>query len=292
MTTDSIRSHSPDSRMESMNPRPNRIPSQQPRNDRTKDETSSNPKRDFKPPQNVQATNFQTVKYRMPISGTYVIDPGLEMPADLIVDNPTKKSNLTLECGRGSIAADIWLVTESMSQLGIRNDARRAVIDVHCKSWLGKVDVQLFNTSVYPFTLSASSNGGDINIALPSDFVGPVTLSTGSIYDNLRLSSFTPFAPSAERESSSGTSGHSEVRTVPFSTSFEFSDAVKARLVTFSETGSARTCFIGNYRSAGYTSRKDWSGSIVDIQSSFGSLKISFVGERQVMGQAGGCMVM
>ena len=86
----------------------------------------------------------------MPISGTYVVDSGLEMPADLVSDNPTKKANLSLQCTRGSITADIWLVDDEAldMQLG-RKRGRRAVIDVLCKSWMGKVDMELVSEPTY-----------------------------------------------------------------------------------------------------------------------------------------------
>ncbi|KAL5498125.1 hypothetical protein ACEPAH_2255 [Sanghuangporus vaninii] len=278
-----------------MGPSPNHVPAFHRPHTEAKRDHQSTPRRVSKrSPPDVQATNYLSINHRMPISGTYVIDPRLEMPADLVSDNPTKKANLLLQCGRGSITADIWLIDseEPMAHTGNEN-GQRAVIDVLCKSWMGKVDMKLYALTVRPFSLTVTSNGGDISVALPSDFVGPITLSTGSLYDTLRLSSFTPFSPSGVGESrSSSASASSAVRTVPYSTSIVLSGAVQSRLVTFSEEDGKMTCFIGDYRHAGYTSRKDWTGSLVDIQSGYGNLMVSFVDEVQVHEEGSGCILM
>ncbi|KAL5524942.1 hypothetical protein ACEPAF_8811 [Sanghuangporus sanghuang] len=278
-----------------MDPSPNHGPPfHRPHTEAERDQQST-PRRVLKrSPPNVQATNYLSINYRMPISGTYVIDPGLDMPADLVSDNPTKKANLLLQCTRGSITADIWLVDAEGQTVQIGNGSgQRAVIDVLCKSWMGKVDVKTYALTMRPFSLTVTLNGGNISVALPSDFVGPITLSTGSLYDSLRLSSFTPFSPSGVRDSrSSRDSVSSSVRTVPYSTSIVFSGAVQSRLVTFSEGDGKMTCFIGDYRRAGYTSRKDWTGSLVNIQSGYGSLMVSFVDEVQDNEEGSGCILM
>ncbi|KAL5510960.1 hypothetical protein ACEPAG_3679 [Sanghuangporus baumii] len=278
-----------------MNPSPNHSPPfHRPHTEAERDQQSTPRRVSKRSPTNIQATNYLSVNYRMPISGTYVIDPGLEMPADLVSDNPTKKANLSLQCARGSITADIWIVDaeEQMAQIG-NGSGQRAVIDVLCKSWMGKVDVKMYARSMRPFSLTATSNCGNISVALPSDFVGPIALSTGSFYDTLRLSSFTPFSPSEVRESrNSRASASSAVSNVPYNTSIVFSDAVRSRLVTFSEGDGKMMCFIGDYRRAGYTSRRDWTGSLVDIQSGYGNLMVSFVDEVEDNEEGSGCILM
>ncbi|KAI5120015.1 hypothetical protein M0805_008476 [Coniferiporia weirii] len=193
------------------------------------------------PPPNIPASNFLTIKRdNTSIKGTYVIDAGLQTPPGLLPDDPDDaRKNLSLQCKNGSISATVWLVGTPSSHDEDDGQAR-AVLDVRGHN--GSVTLHLNATTTRPFALSASSKNGSVTASIPSSFIGPVEM--GSYNGSITVSS-----------------------------------AVQARLVTFSEVDGRRSCFIGDFRAAGYTGKGAWTGSTLDIHSHNGRVKLSFVDE-------------
>ncbi|THH07193.1 hypothetical protein EW145_g3546 [Phellinidium pouzarii] len=194
---------------------------------------------------NVPASNFLTIKREnASIKGTYVIDPTLQIPPEepsssralSADDDDNIKKNLNLHCKNGSISATVWLVGEDS-----QDELHRAAIDANSKN--GSVNLKLNTTTSRPFTLTAFSQNGSVNVAIPSSFVGPVEINTrnGSV---------------------------------------SLSDLMTSRIATFSDIDGKRVCYIGDFKEANYTGRKGWIGSTIDLGSHNGHVRLSFVDER------------
>lgn len=56
------------------------------------------------------------------------------------------------------------------------------------------------------------------------------------------------------------------------------SDAVGARMTTFSETNGTRRAFVGDYKSSGWMANPDgWQGDELVVDAKHGSIKLSFL---------------
>lgn len=90
-------------------------------------------------PQSISPSNFLFVKQDLPISGTVVIDPSLEVHDDLLICNTKpgesigdilgREKNLILETKAGYVSVNIWLVS-GKDMVEVIDKAKRAVIDV------------------------------------------------------------------------------------------------------------------------------------------------------------------
>ncbi|KAH8115110.1 hypothetical protein DFH11DRAFT_146740 [Phellopilus nigrolimitatus] len=207
-------------------------------------ETSASGARPLPQTPNLPASNFSLIKRdNESIKGTYVVDPGLRIPDELVpsaldFDGEDGRKNLQLESKNGSISTVVWLVDSDSGE----EQKRRALIDV--KSQSGSISVKMNAITPRQYALSAYSRSGSVSVALPSSFVGPVTMFT--VHGSVSLS-----------------------------------NSVTSRLITFSEIDGKGSCFIGDIKAANYTGIEGWTGSTLDIGSQSGRLKLSFVDEEQ-----------
>ncbi|EJD04783.1 uncharacterized protein FOMMEDRAFT_139513 [Fomitiporia mediterranea MF3/22] len=220
-------------------------------------------------PPNMTVTNFLRIKRKnQSIKGSYVIDPDLHVPEELLsasasADKDSSSSdkediedemhgprkNLEIECKNSSVTADVWLVgTETHDDVD-GTERKRAELDVKSKN--GSVTLRLESVTNHPFALHAHAKNGSASVAIPTNFIGPVTISAVGSWVSL-------------------------------------SNAMKERLVTYSEANGIRICFIGDIRKAGYTGRETWTGSIVDVGSINSKVKLSFISEEVAKCSNGG----
>ncbi|KAL5478691.1 hypothetical protein ACEPAI_1968 [Sanghuangporus weigelae] len=210
-------------------------------------------------PVNIMSTNFTKIKREnSSIKGTFVVDAGLTIPDELLSTLPASastsnspdevaqgpiqaeaKKNLYLESINSSITADVWLVDDE-TEASHKDLMRRAELELRSRN--GSINLKLDSTTSRPFSLIIKSKNATATVALPSDFVGPLTLYT--VNGSVSLSS-----------------------------------AMESRLVIFSEDNGTRKCFVGDYRRAGYTGGQRWAGSVAEIGSVNGRVKLSFVDE-------------
>ncbi|KAL5510971.1 hypothetical protein ACEPAG_3690 [Sanghuangporus baumii] len=210
-------------------------------------------------PVNVMTTNFTKIKREhSSIKGTFVIDAGLTIPDELLStssasastsDSPDStvqesiqadaRKNLYLESINSSITANVWLVDDE-TEASHKDLMKRAELELRSRN--GSINLKLDSTTSRPFSLIVKSKNATAAVALPSDFVGPLTLYTvnGSV---------------------------------------SLSTAMESRLVIFSEDNGTRKCFVGDYRRSGYTGGQRWTGSVAEIESVNGRVKLSFVDE-------------
>lgn len=180
-------------------------------------------------------TNFTTIiNDNNSIKESFVIDPTLPMPRELVADT---KKNLHVMSKNGHVTADIWLV-KSGEERG--SEPNHAVLD--CQSKNGAVAVNLTSLTDCTYDLNVYSKNGHVTVAIPPDFVGPITI-------------------------------------VAHNGSVKLSERVKERTTTFSDVNKKRTCFMGDFKALGYSVKKEWKGSSIEIGSNSGHIKLSFVDE-------------
>jgi len=212
------------------------------------------------PPQK-PASNFVIVKRtNSGIAESYVIDTQLHIPEGLISPIAEgsedvyadglisgERPHIYLESTHGSVSADIWLIRgrggsppgqDAKTDKHITDD--RALVNV--KSSHSSVNTKLYCDTEQPYILCASSKYGSVNVWLPSNFVGPATITTS--YGKVVLST-----------------------------------ALQERCTTFSEINNVRTCFIGDYGAAGFRSLNEWKGSILQLSTYNGKVRVGFVDE-------------
>ncbi|KAL5524930.1 hypothetical protein ACEPAF_8799 [Sanghuangporus sanghuang] len=210
-------------------------------------------------PINVMSMNFTKIKREnSSIKGTFVIDAGLTIPDELlstlqasastsdssdeVTQGPIQteaKKNLYLESINSGITADVWLVDDE-TEASHRDLMERAELELRSRN--GSINLKLDSTTSRPFSLVVKSKNATAAVALPSDFVGPITLYT--VNGSVSLSS-----------------------------------VMESRLVIFSEDNGTRKCFVGDYRRTGYTGGQRWVGSVAEVGSVNGRVKLSFVDE-------------
>lgn len=153
---------------------------------------------------------------------------------------------MEIEGTNGSIWADVWLVDdviENNGGVGAGSAAReltKAELDLNVLN--GSLHVKLDLATTRPVTLNASTRNGSIFVAIPPDFVGLVILGTAN-----------------------GT--------------VSISRAMESRLMMLSEENKTRTYFAGDIRKAGYGSSQHWLGSVINVRSQNGSVKMSFIND-------------
>ncbi|KLO06359.1 hypothetical protein SCHPADRAFT_1002397 [Schizopora paradoxa] len=207
----------------------------------------------------IPSSNFVVIKRTVDgITGSYVVDTQLRVPKIVSFCGAEgsegandesglisgERPHLHLESTHGSIHADIWLVRgRGNSQLGqevksIRDD--RALINV--TTGHSVINTRLRCETEQPYILRCTSSHGAINVWLPPNFVGPVTISTvhGNVF---------------------------------------FSPSVRSWCTTFSEVDNVRSCFIGDYEVAGFRSLNSWKGSILQLSTSTSSIRINSIEE-------------
>ncbi|TCD66584.1 hypothetical protein EIP91_001141 [Steccherinum ochraceum] len=179
-------------------------------------------------PAGVPSSNFQRVVQSYGIKGTFIIDPELKVPEELLGPRSQRRENLYLESTKRGVDVGIW-TTRTPAELGVSEvEVVKAVVKVKVTSWPvfdNRIDLHVGPGTSCDLVISARS---DVYLAVPSDLVGPVTMNvTGNnVY---------------------------------------YSASVRARLVTFSEEHGRRRCFLIDIREQNYTERKDWKGSSIEI---------------------------
>jgi len=161
------------------------------------------------------------------------------------VDENAPRPHLKLESKDGSINTDIWLVhsdhgrVDPVPSTGSKEKGK-AILDVGTKD--GSVNLKLHSLTEQNVSLRVWSKDGSITVYIPSSFVGPVNIYTadGSV------------VPSA---------------------------GISKRLSTFSQFDKTRKCFLGDFRTAGYTDAASWNGSSLDIMTKDGSVRLFLIEE-------------
>ncbi|THH20920.1 hypothetical protein EUX98_g8491 [Antrodiella citrinella] len=208
-------------------------------------------------------SNFQHVQHNAALKGTYVIDASLKVPDDLLdATSGRRNKNLYLESMTGEIEADIWIVGKEFNLLdqrgtGSSSETRpRAVVDVNgITTRAVKHRINLHTTPGNPCTISIYA-GVDVYLAIPSDFVGPISLKV---------------------------TGNQNVH---------YSEGIQSILTTFSEANGKRRCFAGDIRMAEYKGERSWTGSTIDVTiEKCGSLFMFVLGEEPPVAP-GGCTIM
>ncbi|KDQ59721.1 hypothetical protein JAAARDRAFT_56692 [Jaapia argillacea MUCL 33604] len=198
------------------------------------------------PPEYIKPTNFLYItRTNSSIKDSYVIDPNLRIPEAILppLEEGEMRKNVKLGSTHNAIYADLWIVGSEAptSSSNTSSLVKRTTIEVTSKN--GYCSVKLHNSSPYPFHLECKSHTGSIKILLPQNFQGPLTA----------LSDYG---------------------------SVTFSKAVSRQLIVFSEVNNKRFCFVGDYEQSGWGENPDaWVGDEVHVESSYGSVKVSFVDE-------------
>ncbi|KAF7289716.1 hypothetical protein MIND_01344800 [Mycena indigotica] len=204
------------------------------------------------PPLDVRPTNhFSLSKPDGRIRGSYVIDPSLKIPAQMLAPlekDETEKTrrNLSLHTHDGSIDANVWVLSDDGADCKCRGRVR-----VNVRTEDGNVGLRLHSTAPNAYTprtpiqLSLRTADGHISLALPRSFTGPLTI---------RL------ADGRKR----------------------FSPAFSAATTVFSESHGVSRCFVGDFANSGWADAPgDWTGDEAEVVSDDGGLRIEFDDEKR-----------
>ncbi|KZW01635.1 hypothetical protein EXIGLDRAFT_717217 [Exidia glandulosa HHB12029] len=189
------------------------------------------------------------------VTGSFVIDPELEIPPQMIpaLKKDEERKNLLLEVGnKRTIDADVWVVDpapQSQSQASSSSTAPlpRTTIEAVGGGTSGghnSLRLSLHSAGSRPFSLVVSQFG-TVTLELPRSFSGPLTLHT-----------------------------RNGVGRVQFSQAFE------SMLTEFSDCDDMRKCFVGDFRESGFgRGGAEWEGSTVEVRALEGKVYIRFVDE-------------
>lgn len=192
------------------------------------------------PPDLPKAVNYLFVE-RADITGTFVIDPNLTIPAAILPPmqgkGDSQKENLKLVSNK-AIQADIWLVNAHQDRLG-PNAQCPALLTVTSNGWktAGDVTIAVHRHILIPFQLDVIKYSGNVTIRLPRSFHGTLTMHNAS----------------------------SIVR----------SDAMAAQLAMLRETPTEKRYFLGDLTSW----KQPGDGCTVTIKSGTSEVRVRYVDE-------------
>lgn len=173
------------------------------------------------------------------VVGSFVVDPALEIPVEMLapLDEGEERQNLLIDVPEHEVDADLWVVEGAGTRADSKAGARTAVEVVG-----HHVHLRVHETGIPPLLLTLKAPGsGNISLALPRSFQGPITI-------------------------------HSQQARVVFS------PAMGALSATFSDYGELRKCFVGDFKALGF-GHGTWEGSVIDIHAPEGRVKLRFTDE-------------
>ncbi|EJD51047.1 hypothetical protein AURDEDRAFT_112071 [Auricularia subglabra TFB-10046 SS5] len=179
------------------------------------------------------------------LAGSYVIDPELEIPAEMLapLDEGQERKNLLIDVPRSDIDIDLWVVESRLAAQGIVSlpgDKVGPRTNVEIRGC--NVTLRLHSTGDRPIALKVTSaNSTNIALEIPRSFNGPLTI-----------------------QSRSG--------------NIKFSPALEPMVATFSDYAEVRKCFIGNFKELGF-GQGAWEGSALELHSKTGKISMRFVDE-------------
>ncbi|KLO17019.1 hypothetical protein SCHPADRAFT_185939 [Schizopora paradoxa] len=166
------------------------------------------------------------------ISGEYLVDTGLSRGG---TEQSSFKPTVHLEAVEGNINAKIWLIASDDGSLP--NEDRCPLLILNCVNGFINLEIVADCNNV-SFTLKVSCKNGGVSVAIPSSFVGPLSLQTRNAH--------TRNYPKLARD-----------------------------LTTFADVEGDKKCFIGDYLSSGFGDGP-WEGSSMDITCDTGRIKLFY----------------
>ncbi|KAJ7048230.1 hypothetical protein C8F01DRAFT_1006043 [Mycena amicta] len=199
------------------------------------------------PPSDNKPTNhLSLIRRDGRIRGSFVIDPRLKVPAQMLAPLETDETdetrrNLYLHSQDGSIDADVWVLSDEDADCKCRGKVRLGV-----STQDGNVSLRLHSTAGSPYTprtplkLSLHTDDGHVSLSLPRVFRGPLTIRIGD--GRMRLSR-----------------------------------ALSAATTIFSESKGISRCFVGDFAESGWADAPgEWTGDEAEVSSDDGNVRIEF----------------
>ncbi|KZV96493.1 hypothetical protein EXIGLDRAFT_424708 [Exidia glandulosa HHB12029] len=179
------------------------------------------------------------------LTGSYVIDPELEIPIEMLapLGESEERKNLLVDVGYNEIDIDVWVAQRTTIDgvpIAALGDVKhpRTTIDVAGSN----IALRLHSAGERPFALSVKADSsGSVNLELPRNFRGPLTI-------------------------------RSEKGNVKFSPAFE------PLVATFSDYDDIRKCFVGDFKELQF-GQGPWEGSMIEITAPYGKLNLRFTDE-------------
>lgn len=199
---------------------------------------------------NVQPCNFVSVSRKdSSIKGTWLLDPMLSIPSELLPPLPAGESertrkNLSLQTKDGSINANIFVLLTTAEELQKADKMnQRTLIDAATKD--GPVTVRMHEVHSQqgevrlPIQLRSSSLDGAIRVYLPRSFRGifRIKVKSGKI---------------------------------------RFSKAIESSSTPFSEVNGLKISFLGLFDAAEWQPGVDWNGDELILETTDGNVSVLF----------------
>ncbi|TDL24520.1 hypothetical protein BD410DRAFT_853045 [Rickenella mellea] len=179
-----------------------------------------------------------------PVNGTWVINPDLVIPEDVLPPIPpnTDRKNLTLISDFGTLNANVWIVPGGRKGIdGIVKPGDHTASAENSKPTTIEGLAMFGGYAETPFQLQATSKFGKVAVGLPRTFTGPITITN-------------EFGKHV------------------------FSPAIEPQVSIFSDLGNTVKGFIGDTESSGY-SQGGWTGSSLELICKFGPINVYYVDE-------------
>jgi len=197
---------------------------------------------------NAQPCNFVSVsKKNSSIKGTWLLDPMLSIPSELLPPLPEGESestrkNLSLQTKDGSINANIFVLAEELQKTENKMNLR-TIIDTSTED--GDVTIKMHEVPSQkgqvrsPIQLRSYSGDGSIRVYLPRSFRGVFRIKTKS----------------------------GKIR---------FSEAVESSLALFPEVNGLKISFLGHIDTTEWQPSADWNGDELILETKDGSVSVHF----------------
>ncbi|EJD51044.1 hypothetical protein AURDEDRAFT_160188 [Auricularia subglabra TFB-10046 SS5] len=146
------------------------------------------------------------------VSGSFVIDPELEIPTELLapVEEGEERKHLIIDVPNSQVDVDVWVVPHPLFHSDTKSHTTN--LEVHGSH----VAMRLHSTGDRPISLTVKAgHSGQVSLEIPSTFRGPMTIHNGN--GNVK-----------------------------------FSSALDPLVATFSDVDKVRKCFIGDFKQLGF----------------------------------------